>query len=130
MPYRVSALRYTTVVRAGLAASMHPVFLIAYLGIKGQPLSSFEWVGTTITVTGLFVAAAKDIWGGGEASVIGDLLGLVSAVCQVVVILNRHKIKKYVPLWQVYHTVRHAVSVFDLSLTLLRLHYSTLHRRL
>jgi drug/metabolite transporter (DMT)-like permease len=97
----VSALRYTTVVRAGLAASMHPVFLIGYLGLKGQPLSSFEWVGTFITVMGLFVAAAKDLLGGGQSSVIGDSLGLISAVCQVVVILNRHKIKKFVPLWQV-----------------------------
>lgn len=98
---RVSALRYTTVVRAGLAASMHPVFLIGYLGLMGQPLSFFEWAGTFITVTGLFVAAANDLFGGGKSSVIGDMLGLISAICQVVVILNRQKIKKFVPLWQV-----------------------------
>ena len=50
---------------------------------------------------GLFVGAVKDMVEGGVGGVLGDILGCLSAVCQVMVILNRHKIKKHVPLWQV-----------------------------
>ncbi|CAE7413937.1 unnamed protein product, partial [Symbiodinium microadriaticum] len=80
---------------------MHPIFLIGYLRCRGQSLSYYEWIGTWVTMLGLFVAAAKDVLGGGGfEGIFGDLLGCLSAVCQVMVILNRHKIKKYVPLWQ------------------------------
>jgi hypothetical protein len=38
--------------------------------------------------------------GGGRRALFGDLLCLISAACQCVVIVNRCQIKKYVPLWQ------------------------------
>ena len=93
--------------RASLFASMHPLILVFYLRFTGNNVSTLEWLGTFTAFSGLLVAASSALSanssGGftlGKKEVLGDVLCFLAAAGEVVVIMNRHKIKQFVPLFQ------------------------------
>ena len=77
--------------------------------VSGGQVSVLEWLGVIIAVGGVFVTASdglKEIRYGSPyntssiTSLFGDSLCIMAGVFEVAVILNRHKIKPYVPLMQ------------------------------
>ena len=105
----VEGLQYTSTVRASLFANLHPLMLVVVLSCTGVKVSYLEWLGVLVVIVGIFVSAAHgllSIFGPNQSShairmLFGDALCSIAAVCEVCVILNRTKIKKYVPLMQV-----------------------------
>lgn len=105
----ISGLQYTTTVRASLIANCHPLLLVVLMCFTGRKISKLEVLGVLLSVGGLAITTLLTPNGGGEGSqgaiphrrLLGDLLCLCAAAAEVVVITNRHLIKKYVPLMQV-----------------------------
>ena len=104
----IYSLQYTTTVRASLVASLHPLFLVFVIYFTGGNVSKYEWIGVIISIIGLFIVGSDGLWNTGtgnsySASMVlfGDVLNIIAALSQVVVILNRRRIKTYVPLFQV-----------------------------
>ena len=101
----IYSLQYTTTVRASLVASLHPLFLVFVIYFSGGSVSRYEWLGVVLSIAGLCVVGSDGFGDtGGKAMhrvLFGDALNLVAAMAQVVVILNRRRIKNYVPLFQV-----------------------------
>jgi drug/metabolite transporter (DMT)-like permease len=101
----VYALQYTTTVRASVFASSHPLMLVVLLSILGHKVSLLEWLGVLVAIGGLLLCSGQGFFDTGGASagstLFGDGLCLVAAMAEVLVLLNRQKTKKYVPLMQV-----------------------------
>lgn len=101
----IVSLQYTTTVRASLVASLHPLILVFYLHFTTGNVSKYEWLGVCISIGGLLIVGSDGFWnteGRAITSVLfGDILCLVAAFGEVLVILNRRKTKQYVPLMQV-----------------------------
>ena len=105
----IVALSYTTTVRASLFADIHPLMLVILLRLQGTTVSFFEWLGVFVCIVGVFITGyegMRDIFAAKHTSAesvafYGDLLCVFASLMQVFVILNRHGLKKYVPLMQV-----------------------------
>lgn len=69
-------------------------------------MSGLEWLGVILAIIGVFVTAIdglKELFHGNHDSsdaraFFGDCLCMISGICEVAVIMNRKKIKPYVPL--------------------------------
>lgn len=102
----VWGLHYTSTVRASLFSQMHPFLLVFVLHFTSGGVSLLEWIGVIVSIVGVVVAGfdgIKDMFtsrGGSALMLYGDFLCLLAAACEVCVMLNRLKIKKYVPLMQ------------------------------
>lgn len=131
----IIGIRFTTLVRASLLCNTHPVFLVIIVRCMGSMVTWLEWGGVSVTMFGLVLSSLKDLFQGAaegasarnENEWIGDSLCIVAAVGEVMVLLNRVKTKKYVPIMQVFRKSFKCVvacmlinHVFSLS-TLLRL---------
>lgn len=117
----IIGLEYTTTVRASLFSGTHPLMLAIYLYFSGRHVSGYMWTGVMVSFAGLaFIAlfsdgplykavlgtthriknTASSSSGGGDQSWFGDLLCLVAACAEVVVITNRDRTKHLVPVVQ------------------------------
>jgi len=113
----IIGLEYTTTVRASIFSGMHPLMLVFYMYCSGKSISCYEWVGVFLSFVGLLFIALfsegllyKAVLGsshrGGKTTIandqswVGDLLCLVAAAAEVVVIVNRDRTKQYVPVVQ------------------------------
>lgn len=107
----VVGLQYTSTVRASLFSSLHPLMLVVILYFNGTKASYLEWIGIIVSILGIAISSLsgiQDIIRGkssdesdNKLALVGDFLCIVAAFNEAVIILNRHKIKKYVPLMQV-----------------------------
>lgn len=104
----IIGLTYTTTVRASIFSGSHPLLLVFYYYFKGTPVTMWEWRGVFLSFFGLlFIAFFGDglfveIFKGTTSyshtgvseptgrEVIGDLICLVSACAEVLVIVTRH----------------------------------------
>jgi drug/metabolite transporter (DMT)-like permease len=129
--HRISGLKYISVVKASLFASLHPLMLVIVFRIQGKVVSFLEWTGTFVTISGMALANAKALYHAyhtenvDESAVahrnelIGMGLCLLAAASETLVLLNRVKTKTYVPLMQVYGSASsHNISHSSLSLPL------------
>eukprot|EP01037_Dinobryon_pediforme_P040294 gene40294-49356_t len=99
----IVALPYTTTFKASIIANTHPILLVLGLLVTGAKVSFGEVVGVLLSFSGILMVSLEDR----EVRVaekgpewVGFLLCFVSASCEVLVIFNRSKTKKYVPLMQ------------------------------
>jgi len=124
----VSGIRYTSTVRANIFACLYPLMLVVLLQVRptaqGQGSSKpskFEWLGTFIALSGVVIISVKNLAflsfsaldSGGALSnseIIGDSLCTCAAMAEVLVILNRHQTKRFVPLWE-YTTITTVVVI-------------------
>ena len=63
----ITGLKYTTTVRASLFAQMHPLILVVYLRLRGDSVSSFEWIGVIVSFAGLLLAGSSAAAFSGDA---------------------------------------------------------------
>jgi drug/metabolite transporter (DMT)-like permease len=113
----VSGIKFTNTVEANLFAYLHPLMLVFWLQFKPREVdkdqamqvarpSRYEWLGTAIALIGVVIISVKNLGSLvgqssiGSNEIIGDSICTLAACAEVVVILNRHQIKKHVPLWQ------------------------------
>ena len=105
----IVALPYTTTFKASVVASMHPILLVLWLVAMGCDVSLLEFLGVVISFGGILVVS-QERKSGSSGPVprtekgpewVGLMLCFVSAACEVLVVFNRIKTKKYVPLMQV-----------------------------
>lgn len=125
----IVALEYTTTVKATLIANMHPLLLVLYIYFIGDHVAMLDWIGVIVSVIGVITMGGKDISSsifhhghhshessssvsspdgkedqihqGPYMEIFGFVLAGIACVGELIVILNRKKIKKYVPLMQV-----------------------------
>ena len=126
----IIALQYTTTVQASVLTSTHPLMLVIYFYISGtSTVSLLEWIGVLLVFLGIIAAAFHAYihdqlinivtFSTHQAShhnsdplvnntnvpwyleALGVILCLISSACEVIVLLNRKTLKKYVPLMQV-----------------------------
>lgn len=116
----VIALQYTSSVHASLITSTQPMILCIYYQIVGIHISKTEWLGMLLAIAGIVIASMSKALSGGEDSdhdenvivhsnsvreeILGDALCLLSAVFEVFILINRNKVKPYVPLMMVRYT--------------------------
>lgn len=110
---RISGLKYTSVVKASIIASLHPLLLVFVLRFSGEAISVMEWIGTVFSIIGMVISSGKGLYHmyhsentdeeavNARLELYGLCLCFLAAVSEVVVILNRVQIKKHVPLMQV-----------------------------
>ncbi len=105
----VVALRYTSTVHAALLTSVQPMILSVFYQCTGHSISALEWLGILVATVGIFIASLSGLMAEGAShastnyasEVLGDILCLLSAFCEVFILLNRQKVKPYGPLMQV-----------------------------
>jgi drug/metabolite transporter (DMT)-like permease len=113
----VVALKYTSSVHASLITSTQPMILCIYYQIIGIHISRTEWLGMLLSMSGIAIASMSKLLPGGHESdqdedvivhsnsvkeeILGDALCLLSAVFEVFILINRNKVKPYVPLMMV-----------------------------
>lgn len=112
----INGLNYLSTVRASLFVNLHPLIMVFYLYFIGIKLTLFDWFGVFIALSGMIIIsyeALKDEFFNNNNTeindekntltnqIIGTFLCLLAACCEFSVIINRKKIKKYVPLMQV-----------------------------
>lgn len=127
----IVALPYTTTFKASVVASMHPLLLVLWLVLMGCQVSGLEFLGVAVSFGGiLIVSQEREAATSGSRSVSGpdhapgpEWVGLVlcfaSAACEVLVVFNRIKTKKYVPLMQVQLATEETLSFAALILVLM-----------
>jgi drug/metabolite transporter (DMT)-like permease len=108
----INGLHFISTVRASLFVNLHPLLMVFYLYFTGVQLSSYDWCGVFLSLTGMVVISGEDLYheylnqSADDAKplssqIFGSLLCLLAACSEFAVIVNRKKIKKYVPLMQV-----------------------------
>jgi drug/metabolite transporter (DMT)-like permease len=119
----IVALQYITTVKASIIANLHPLLLVIYMRLTGHEVSVLDWTGVIVTIAGIFVIGSEELLfqekSTSNVSPVYELLGYVlcffAACGELVVILNRKRIKKYVPLMQVKFIISSAYNEqFDL----------------
>ncbi len=123
-------MKYVSVVKASIVASLHPLLLVFVLFFMGENVSGLEWIGTFVSICGMLISSGKGLYHmyhsentseeavNARLELYGLTLCFIAAASEVVVILNRAQIKKYVPLVQV---VPFLFSLIIASILLLRL---------
>ena len=98
----VSALQYTTTVRASIATGLHPVFLVIYISFFSSiNVQKLEWLGVIISVCGLSLTIfdedplATNIER--KLEFLGLFLCVLGSVFEVFVLVNREVIGKLIP---------------------------------
>lgn len=104
----ILSLNYTTIVRASLYVNMHPLILVIVMYLSGGEISKLEFIGVLCAIVGILVSGSdgiKEIMQGASNSsqaraLFGDAMCFVGAFMEVIIVLTRQKIKRYVPLMQ------------------------------
>ena len=105
----VYSLKFISTVTSSLIANTHPLMLVVYLHYSGSLVSRLEWIGVIVTMLGIVLSSSTSYFHKqadleSELSIRDELTGavlcLLSAACEVVVLVNRQVTKKYVPLMQ------------------------------
>lgn len=154
----IIALQYTTTVQASILTSTHPLMLVLYFSVTGVcVVSRLEWIGVIVAFIGIILASlhvymhrllsggvggmgsddstgktpmeksiSSESW---HLEMVGVVLCLLSSANEVVVLLNRSKIKKYVPLMQ-YTAATTIVVMLGTTLAALILERDTFDTRL
>lgn len=124
----VSGIEYTSTVRANIFACLYPLMLVIWLhftSVETERPNKLEWLGTIVALCGVITVSARSLIsatsGSLEGEAIGDLLCTGAAAAEVLVILNRFRIKKYVPLWQ-YTAITTFVVIIASSLLSMIMH--------
>lgn len=100
------ALKYATPVRAAVLDDCHPLMMVFYLHcFMHMPVSRLEWLGVLIAIIGI-VSSELITSSAGDSSnnhdlILGDVICLLAAAGEVVVIINRSELKNYVPMMKV-----------------------------
>lgn len=107
----INGLHFITVVRASLFINLHPLLMVFYLYFTGGELFLFDWCGVFLAIGGMILISGEELYGEffGEndesktliSQIFGSSLCFLAAFCEFGTIINRKKIKKYVPLMQV-----------------------------
>jgi drug/metabolite transporter (DMT)-like permease len=113
-------------------ATLYPLMLVFYLYFHGVAVSFLEWAGVLVAVGGILITSISE--GNGQSGVssfdikrsnnldstsflgskyiLGDIICLLSSVCETLVIVNRQKTRAYVPVMQVKIVMRCGVHTF------------------
>lgn len=113
----INGLNYITTVHASLLVNLHPLLMVIYLYFIGETLSLYDWGGVFLAILGMFIVNSKQLYdefiinnnddlnknitNSLSLQLFGSILCLLAACSEFAVIVNRKKIKKYVPLMQV-----------------------------
>lgn len=135
----IIALQYTTTFKASVITCSHPIMLTVYLYFLNMPVSLLEYLGVLVSFSGLILSSVQDLLENhqdpasttlSDASnidhtaaphvddaheILGIILCLFSAACEVLVLFNRITTKKYVPLMQVMFYAPHLFPYFKIS---------------
>ena len=100
----VSALKYTTTVRASIFTGLHPLFLVMYYACRGRAVSQMEWVGVLVACTGIactiFDETPEQLLQSDSARQLewfGLLLCICSAIAEVLILVCRGVVGTNVP---------------------------------
>jgi len=103
----IVGLQYTTTFKASVVANLHPILLVMSLAAGGTAVSCLEWVGVLVSFGGILLISLRERPSHLPPEVVahdkewlGLLLCFVSAACEVLVVFNRLKTKRFVPLMQ------------------------------
>ena len=116
----IVGLQYISTYKASIIATSHPILVVLSMRITGHPITWAEWGGVFIAFFGMFLSNLTEFTSKqpthpyspdshlspGEESIplhlqlLGFFLCFLSAAGEVVVIFNRIKTRKYVPLMQ------------------------------
>ena len=105
----IVGLQYTTTFMASVLACSHPLLLVVWLRLSGTPISSLEYIGVVVSFSGMVVSCLQDLLHPSHREglkidfhhqLLGYFFCLMAAVFEVIVLFNRIKTKKYVPLMQ------------------------------
>jgi drug/metabolite transporter (DMT)-like permease len=107
----INGLNFISTVQASLFVNLHPLFMVLYLYFTGSTLTIYDWCGVFLAVSGMIIISAEDLYHelvdpsedtqNLSNQIFGSCLCLLAACSEFTVIVNRKKIKKYVPLMQV-----------------------------
>lgn len=103
----IVGLQYTTTFKASVLANVHPILLVVCFAVMGTPVAKLEWAGVLISFGGIFIISLAERGDtdegtrGGRKEVYGLILCFLAAVAEVLVLFNRIKTQKMVPLLQV-----------------------------
>jgi drug/metabolite transporter (DMT)-like permease len=109
----IVGMQYTTAFVASLIYSSYPIMLVISLKLKGSPVSGMEMIGVGVSVVGMVISCLQDVLGSNQNQqiegaatidtrhqIMGYVLCLMAASCEVLILFNRIKTQKYVPLMQ------------------------------
>jgi drug/metabolite transporter (DMT)-like permease len=107
----IVGMQYTTAFMASIINSSYPIMLVISLKLTGTLVSGMEMVGVGISVGGMVISCLQDVLENNHEKVegppistglqlMGYLLCLGAAGCDVAILFNRIKTQKYVPLFQ------------------------------
>jgi len=100
----VTALKYTTTVRASIFAGLHPLFLVMYYGVCGLAVSRMEWLGVLIACIGIaftiFDESSEQLAltdSARELEWFGLFLCICAAAAEVLILVCRNAVGTNVP---------------------------------
>jgi drug/metabolite transporter (DMT)-like permease len=107
----INGLDFISTVQASLFVNLHPLLMVLYLYFTGSKLSFYDWFGVFLALSGMVIISGEDLYHELVSpsdttqnltnQIFGSSLCLLAACSEFTVIVNRKKIKKYVPLMQV-----------------------------
>lgn len=85
---------------------MHPLALVLFLSCTGERVSKLEWFGICLSLLGIGISSFHgilEIFSGGTGhgesrALFGDSLCLFVGLVEAAIIVNRHRVKKFVPV--------------------------------
>jgi len=103
----IVGLQYTTTFKASVVANVHPILLVVSLAVGGTSVSFLEWLGVLVSFGGILLISMREKGSqllqenaANGKEWLGLLLCFISAACEVLVLFNRIKTKRFVPLLQ------------------------------
>lgn len=111
----IVSLQYISTVKASLISNLHPLLMVVILYYQGSPVGVMDWTGVFIAIVGVGIlgtpgflnehSSSSESESNDEAiplsyQLFGAALCFLAAIGELIVILNRNQIKKYVPLMQ------------------------------
>jgi drug/metabolite transporter (DMT)-like permease len=107
----IVGMQYTTAFMASIINSSYPIMLVISLKLTGTLVSGMEMIGVGISVGGMVISCLQDVLENSHGTMegppistgfqlMGYLLCLGAAGCDVAILFNRIKTQKYVPLFQ------------------------------
>jgi drug/metabolite transporter (DMT)-like permease len=107
----IVGMQYTTAFMASIINASYPIMFVISLKLTGTLVSGMEMIGVGISVGGMIISCLQDVLENSHEKVegpsistglqlMGYVLCLLGAGCEVAIIFNRIKTKQYVPLMQ------------------------------
>ena len=120
----IEGLEFTSTVRASVFANVHPLMLVIFFRVSGSFISRLEWLGVTVVMLGILLSACRDEFQKfdldpnepqeDKRAWIGDLLCLLAAFGEMVVLVDRMQTKACIPIIQVMD-IKMSFTLFDHS---------------